>query len=219
MGSLARCEQSIIIDRPLRWVTDGSLALDESKLGACIAALGSASPSCARGPIDAVCRGVIAPLRRVGEPCLFSHEFYACGADGPVSSCVEETRGSASGVCRKIVHAASGQACTFQCTNADGCPMIYKSTPFGETFIGCFESDGLRCDLGIESPALCLPPLSRGAACRLGSECRLGDECRSEAGAPTTCQAPLPHEEPRFGSGFGDNSCFPAFPSFYSNLL
>jgi hypothetical protein len=219
MDLLATCEKSIVSGSPLRWVTDGSVALDESKLGGCIAALGSASPSCARGPIDAACRGVIASLGRVGDACLFSHGIYACGADGPGSSCVEETSGSTSGVCRKVVHAASGQACTFECTNADGCPTTYAVTPLGETFTGCFESDGLRCALGVETPALCLPPLTRGAVCRLGSECRLGDECRSEANAQTTCQAPLPHDESLFGSGFGDNSCFAQFPTFDGNLL
>ena len=236
MDSLRNCEGQVVGERPLVWVTEGSIALDKTKLSGCIAALQAAIPSCARRPIDAACRGVVTVPKRVGEPCLLSRADYECGADGPGSACVEETRGTL-GVCRKFAHAASGQACNFECTNANGCPTTYVAIPFGETFTGCFESDGLECDLGFESPAICKPPVARGSACQLSSQCAVGDDCRADAGGQQTCQAPLKLgdrclltcgglscdagtcSEPRFGVGFGDNSCFAHFPNFSLNLL
>lgn len=236
-GTLARCEDKIIVDTPLRWVTDGSIALDKTKLSGCVAALKAAIPSCARRPIDAACRGVLAPEKRVGEACDLGYGIYACRADGAASSCIQETSEPTSAVCRKVVHAASGQACDFQCTNAEGCPTSYAALPFGKTYTGCFESDGLRCDLGIESPAVCRPPLARGAVCRLESECHLGDHCTASQVAQGTCQGPMKLGdscvlsclglscdatsrcvEPLFGSGLGDNSCFPEFPTFSSSI-
>lgn len=149
---------------------------------------------------------MISGTKRVGEPCDAADLGFECGGDRHDLTCVQTDGSSTAGICQVIPRAKEGEECLYEYSAAHGRPEFYVNTPAGESFVACFESDGLNCTLGVESPPRCRVGAARGAACQLDSQCKYGDLCRGETDRGT-CQV-APHVGDACVSGCGDLDCF-----------
>jgi len=156
-------------------LASGAITVDATALAACRAAYEAAATSCEENAVLKACRGVTLGTVAEGAPCTNGTE---CAAKPGPSTCLITAPNGTVGVCSSVVHAASGQSCSFTCRAGDDCRSTTYDTT-GAKLALCFEDEGLYCD-ATEQHCKALTPI--------GGACTGNDQCGINAFCSTTCQ-------------------------------
>ena len=148
-------------------IDQGNVTVDAAALAKCRAAYEQAASACDENTLIEACRGVFLGTKNVGEPCANSYECNRAQSD---MDCLFVDN-AAIGVCRKVPHGKSGDACLYSCRTGDNC-STQTNGPADAIITPCYESDGLYCDIFADpGPAICKPILSTGATCTSSDAC------------------------------------------------
>jgi hypothetical protein len=174
-ATLADCEaQFPMNNETVASLASGAAKLDMTALGTCLAAYEKAATTCDENPVLSACRGVVIGTRAENASCTNGSE---CARDPGPNTCLITEQNGTVGVCKKVPHAKSGDACTFTCRPGEDC--TFTTYGAGETTVAlCFEDDGLYCDYTAEPEAVCRPLVALGDACSSDDQCGYLSYCQ-----------------------------------------
>lgn len=157
-------------------VDQGTVTVDSAALAKCQTAYQQAATACNENALLSACQGVFLGTKKVGEACTSNYE---CDRAQGAMSCLFPDNAQV-GVCQKVPHGKSGEACLSTCRLGDDCSSDTFGATTSPTF--CFESEGLYCGSVDASAAVCRPILATGEGCTSSDACGTLGVCY------TTCQ-------------------------------
>jgi hypothetical protein len=174
-ATLTDCESQFPMNNDMvASLASGAAKLDMNALAKCLAAYEEAATSCDENPVLSACRGVVIGTRAENAACTSGSE---CARDPGPNTCLITEQNGTVGVCKKIPHAAAGEACTFTCRAGEDCTFTTYGAADSPLAL-CFEDDGVYCDY-TGPAAVCKPLVALNSACSSDDECGYTNYCQS----------------------------------------